>query len=93
MDENAAVAVRRAPRFPRVRALRLGQVVPDVAEDVLELTAQEDHGDDHGDGDDSDDEGVLDQALTVVIAEEALDVHGTPLSQGQISALDSLVSN
>jgi hypothetical protein len=77
-DERAAVAFRRAPPFPRIRLLRLGQVVPDVAEDVLNLPTQEDHGDDHSDGDDSDDECVLDQALTVVLAEEALNTHGHP---------------
>src|SRR5438045_7401147 len=74
---------RRTPPFPlfRCRVPSLGQVVADVAEDVLDLPAQEDHGDDHGDGNDSDDEGIFDHALTVVLAEEALDLHGVPLSR------------
>src|SRR4029077_9833224 len=69
---------RRAPPFPHICALRLGEVVADVAEDVLDLTAEEDHRDDDGDGDDSDDEGILDQALAVILAEEALNAHGRP---------------
>src|SRR5258708_20436040 len=64
--------------LPRVRASRLGQVVPDVAEDVLDLPAQEDHGDDHGEGNDPDDECVLDQALTAVLAKDTLDIHRNP---------------
>src|SRR5438132_11133336 len=73
---------QRAPPFvvSRIDARCLGQVVPDVAEDVLDLPAEEDHRDDHGDGDDRNDEGVFDQALTVVLAEETLDVHRVPLS-------------
>jgi len=48
----------------------LREVVADVAEDVLDLTPKEDHGDDHGDRDDGNDERVLDQSLTAVVAEE-----------------------
>src|SRR5437868_8565217 len=48
----------------------LGEVVADVAEDVLDLAAKEDHRDDHGDGNDGDDECVLDQALAFVVAQE-----------------------
>src|SRR6266550_7314968 len=74
---------RRSPpgeRRPFVdsRDLELGEVVADVAEDVLDLTPQEEHRDDHGNGDDCDNEGILDQALTVVFAEEALNTHGNP---------------
>jgi hypothetical protein len=60
---------RRADRHFQQRAV-LGEVVADVAEDVLELTAQEDHGDDDSDGDDSNDECVLHQALAFVVTEE-----------------------
>src|SRR2546423_223185 len=49
---------------------RLGEVVADVAEDVLELTAQEDHGDDDSDGNDSNDECVFHQSLALVVTEE-----------------------
>src|SRR2546423_3741153 len=73
---------RRSPPGERrpflISRLDLGEVVADVAEDVLDLAPQEDHGDDHGDGDDRDDEGVLDQALTVVLADEAVNAHRRP---------------
>src|SRR6266511_956184 len=46
----------------------LGEVVADVAEDVLDLAPQEDHRDDDGDGDDCDDEGILNEALAFVFA-------------------------
>src|SRR3990167_3299335 len=46
----------------------LGQIVADVAEDVLQLALQEDHGDDDRDGDDGDDECVLHQSLAFVVA-------------------------
>ena len=68
----------RSPGLLRYGEGALGEVVADVAEDVLNLTAEEDHGDDDGNGDDSDDEGILDQALAVVLAEEALNAHGDP---------------
>src|SRR5207237_2453564 len=77
-DERAAVAFGERRPSPAFARLSLGQVVPDVAEDVLDLAPQEDHGDDHGDGDDRDDEGVLDQALTVVLADEAVNTHRRP---------------
>jgi hypothetical protein len=48
----------------------LGQVVADVAEDVLELAAKEDHGDDDRDGDDGNDECVLDEPLAFVVTNE-----------------------
>src|SRR5438105_5498701 len=60
---------RRADRHFQERAV-LGEVVADVAEDVLELTAQEDHGDDDRDGDNSDDECVLHETLAFVVTEE-----------------------
>jgi hypothetical protein len=49
---------------------RLGEVVADVAEDVLQLAAEEDHGDDDRDGDNGNDECVLDQTLAFVVTEE-----------------------
>src|SRR5438105_15779223 len=63
-------------RAPKV----LGEVVPDVAEDVLELTTKEDHGDDDGNGDNGDDESVLDQSLPFVVTEECEHVVTPPLS-------------
>jgi hypothetical protein len=48
----------------------LREVVADVAEDVLELTAQENHGDDDSDGNDSNDESVFHQSLAFVVTEE-----------------------
>ena len=63
--------VTRAARGLRYRR-RLGQVVADVAEDVLELAAKEDHGHDDGNGDDSDDECIFDEALTLFVTEEAI---------------------
>src|SRR5262249_12502819 len=51
-------------------ARRLGQVVPDVAEAVLQLPLQEDHRGESRDRDDSDDERVLNEALSLVVAEE-----------------------
>jgi hypothetical protein len=55
---------------------RLGEVVADVAEDVLELIAKEDHCDDHGDRDDGDDECIFDETLAVLFPEER--VHTGP---------------
>src|ERR1700682_2243428 len=80
---KSGVALKRTPPSPRIRARRLGQVVPDVAEDVLDLATQEDHRDDHGNCDNGNDECVLDQALTVVVAEEALKAHGDPPFSGE----------
>src|SRR5438309_608656 len=60
---------RRADRHFQQRAF-LGEVVADVAEDVLKLTAQENHGDDDSDRDDSDDESVLHETLAFVVTEE-----------------------
>jgi hypothetical protein len=48
----------------------LGEVVADVAKDVLDLASQEDHRDDDGDGDDCDDERVLNEALSFVFTNE-----------------------
>src|SRR5258705_2238432 len=62
--------VSRAARGLRYRR-RLGQVVADVAEDVLDLTTKEDHGDDDGNRDDSDDECILDEALALFVTEES----------------------
>ena len=62
--------VSRAARGLRYRR-RLGQVVADVAEDVLELTTKEDHGDDDRDGDNGNDECVFDEALTLFVTEES----------------------
>jgi hypothetical protein len=52
-------------------SLCLGQVVADVAEDVLELATKEDHGDDHGDGDNGNDECIFDKPLTFFVTEES----------------------
>jgi len=60
-EPPATPRTKRAARFPGPlvwlqRAVELGQVVADVAEDVLDLAAKEDHRDDDGDGDpDADD--------------------------------------
>jgi len=48
----------------------LGQVVTDVAEDVLQLAAKEDHGHDHGDSDNSNDESVLNETLALFLTKE-----------------------
>jgi hypothetical protein len=48
----------------------LGQVVANVAEDVLQLAAKEDHGHDHGNSDDGNDEGVLDKTLALFLTKE-----------------------
>jgi hypothetical protein len=48
----------------------LSEVVADVAENVLDLTAEEDHRDDDRDGNNGDDESVFDEALAFVILEE-----------------------
>src|SRR5437016_5633529 len=66
---------RRRPGFRRAdrqncSLMPLGEVVADVAEDVLELAAQEDHGDDDRDGNDGNDECVLHKALAFVVTEE-----------------------
>src|SRR6266550_7498653 len=53
-------------------APRLGEVVADVAEDVRELVAEEDHRDDDRDRDHRDDERVFDEALTPLVAPKAL---------------------
>ena len=60
--------MRRRSSHRQLRAL--GEVVADVAEDVLDLAPQEDHRDDDGDGDDCDDERVLNEALSFVFADE-----------------------
>jgi hypothetical protein len=57
---------RRRSSLARVGSL--GEVVADVAENVLDLASQEDHRDDDGDGNDCDDEGVLNEALAFVFA-------------------------
>ena len=62
--------MRRRPAVIFSCSLELGEVVADVAEDVRNLAAKEDHRDDNGDGDDGDDECVLDQTLAFVVAQE-----------------------
>jgi hypothetical protein len=67
---------KRAARFPGPLvgcdiADALGQVVADVAEDVLELAAKEDHGHDDGNSDDGNDECIFDEALTLFVTEES----------------------
>jgi hypothetical protein len=57
------------------RGGRLREVVADVAEDVLDLVAKEDHRDDDRDRDHRDDQCVLDQALPVVVTDELLKDH------------------
>src|SRR5437867_8831372 len=64
---SARLSPGRSP-FPARGRLR--KVVADVAEDVLKLTAQEDHGNDDSDGDDSNDECVFHQSLAFVVTEE-----------------------
>src|SRR5438552_7205747 len=71
---------RAEARALSVRRRSLGEVVPDVAEDVLELTAKEDHGDDDGNGDNGNDEGVLDESLPFVVTEECEHLLRPPLS-------------
>src|SRR2546428_2698676 len=44
----------------------LGQVVPDVGEEVPDLVGKEDRDDDHGERDDGDDECVLDHSLCLL---------------------------
>src|SRR5260221_861096 len=51
--------------------VRVGEYVADVEDYVLELATKEDHGDDDGNGDKGDDEGVLDEALAIVLTEES----------------------
>ena len=75
-EPPATPLMKRAARFPGPLVYcdmqtRLGQVVADVAEDVLELSAKEDHGDDDRDGDNSNDECIFDQALTLFVTEES----------------------
>jgi hypothetical protein len=48
----------------------LGEVVADVAEDVLDLTAEEEHCNDDRDRDNGDDESVFDQSLAFVVPKE-----------------------
>src|SRR5207245_4850218 len=68
MDRAASWRRRPVVVFSSLR--RLGEVVADVAEDVRNLAAQEDHRDDNGNGDDGDNECVLDQTLAFVVAQE-----------------------
>src|SRR3979490_406801 len=70
-DKNEDPAFRPGLRRTTTSWSPLGQVVADVAEDVLELAAEEDHGNDDRNGDNSDDEGVLDEALAIVLTEES----------------------
>src|SRR5687767_14676780 len=78
--ERRPRAGRRSTRLQKCQRV-LGEVVADVAEDVLDLVAKEDHRDDDGDGDDGNDECVLDKSLAVVFADEVLEIHTwTPLS-------------
>src|SRR2546428_3900438 len=56
----------------------LGQVVTDVAEDVLDLAAKEEHGHDDRDRDDGDDESVLNETLALFLTKESQHVSGTP---------------
>src|SRR5881397_3992580 len=62
--------LRRRPVVVFISLRSLGEVVADVAEDVRNLAAKEDHRDDNGDGDDGDDKCVLDQTLAFVVAQE-----------------------
>src|SRR6266705_4760436 len=70
-----------APPGRRIQQLLrcLGEVVADVAEDVRNLAAKEDHRDDNGDGDDGDDKCVLNQTLAFVVAQEC-EHYSVPLS-------------
>jgi hypothetical protein len=60
----------QAPLILSTVLRELGEVVADVAKDVLDLAPQEDHRDDDGDGDDCDDERVLNEALSFVLTDE-----------------------
>src|SRR5438105_3734485 len=80
---TAFSAVRR-PSMLVVLPETLGEVVADVAEDVLDLTAQEHHGDDDRDGDNGDDESVLDKTLALVVSEERQHP-GSPFPENSLS--------
>src|SRR5438552_7321330 len=72
LETDRAAFVRRPVACIAIVPRALGEVVADVAEDVLDLAAEEDHRDDHGDGDDCDDEFVVDQALAFVVVEKCM---------------------
>src|SRR5712664_65556 len=51
----------------------LREVVADVAEDVRDLIAEEDHRDDDRDRDDGDDECIFDETLAFLVTHEPLE--------------------
>jgi hypothetical protein len=57
------------------RGGELREVVADVAEDIRDLIAKEDHRDDDRDRDDRDDECIFDEALAFLITDELLKIH------------------
>src|SRR5436309_16123986 len=65
----------------------LGEVVADVAEDVRNLAAKEDHRDDNGNGDDGDDECVFEQTLAFVGAQECEHYFGPPVLSSSCASL------
>src|SRR5207247_10057355 len=67
---DRAASWRRRPVVVFSSLRCLGEVVADVAEDVRNLAAKEDHRDDNGDGDDGDDKCVFDQTLSFVVTQE-----------------------
>jgi hypothetical protein len=68
-------AATGAPCAGARRGRRLREVVADVAEDVRDLVAKEDHGNDDRDRNDRDDECIFDQALTVLFTGELPKIH------------------
>src|SRR5207247_11379699 len=75
---DRAASWRRRPVVVFSSLRCLGEVVADVAEDVRNLAAKEDHRDDNGNGDDGDDECVFDQTLAFVVAQECEHYFGPP---------------
>ena len=68
LEDGPGGVLRRRPVVVFSSLRSLGEVVADVAEDVRNLAAKEDHRDDNGNGDDGDDECVFDQTLAFVVA-------------------------
>jgi hypothetical protein len=79
LEDGPGGVLRRRPVVVFSNSRGLGEVVADVAEDVRNLAAKEDHRDDNGDGDDGDDECVFDQTLAFVVAQEC-EHYSVPLS-------------
>src|SRR5882672_9323426 len=79
LQDGPGGVLRRRPVVVFSSLRSLGEVVADVAEDVRNLAAKEDHRDDNGDGDDGDDKCVLDQTLAFVVAQEC-EHYSVPLS-------------